>query len=236
MKLDWAIKRQTKFSIDKLKMRHRRNNNLTLLIHRTMSCELTINPRIYLLSSTLDNSWNYKLKPSSSQKSKSQNKTEVTSVSLDPCFACILHITPTPAPAVSKKTCLAIDRDWLFNAFLIVGTNKLVKNYVQNFTQVLQIHCQKLLRTQKKKTQRKLNKRGPLRVSNQTNHIRVKKSPRLKIMWGWRNIQERYHIYSPCSFSSLTAHLQMLLQTRTGFDKAFVWTSTAVLIKHSCSP
>lgn len=53
MKLDWAIKRQTKFSLDKLEMRQRRNNNLMLLIHKTISCELTINPRIYFLSSML---------------------------------------------------------------------------------------------------------------------------------------------------------------------------------------
>lgn len=53
MKLDWAIKRQTKFSTDKLEMRQRRNNNLMLLIHRTMSCELTINPKIDFLSSML---------------------------------------------------------------------------------------------------------------------------------------------------------------------------------------
>lgn len=76
MKPDWAVKRQTKLNIDKLEMKKRRNNIFMLLIHKTMSCELTINPRICFLSSMFI-SYNHKLKPSSSQKSKSQNKTEV---------------------------------------------------------------------------------------------------------------------------------------------------------------
>lgn len=79
-------------------------------------------------------------------------------------------------------------------------------------------------------------RRGPLKVSNYTNHIGLGKSLRLRTARGRGTIWEWYPTHSPFFFSSVTAHLQMLLQTSTGFDKAFVCTSTVVLIKHSCSP
>lgn len=72
MKLEWAIKKQTNFSIDEFEIRHKGNNHLMFLIHRKMSCEVTINPRIYFLSSVLDISRNWKLKVQTQQQSKDQ--------------------------------------------------------------------------------------------------------------------------------------------------------------------
>lgn len=151
-----------------LKWDTRGKTTFVVLIHRKMSCELTINPRIYFLSSVLDISWNWKFKPSSSQKSKSQNKTKVIFVFTE--LTVHMHIGHNMKPW-SCNTKEDMPLHWLFSVFFFIKYQRLSKSYVQNFTQqLLEIPCQNILRTQKNffldGLQRKLNKRGPLRVFN----------------------------------------------------------------------
>lgn len=125
MKPDWAVKRQTKLSIDKLEIKKRSNNILMLLTHKTMSCELTINSRICFLSSMFI-SYNHKLKPSSSQKSKSQNRSHICVTKSVFCTHIIHNMQPR---SCNIKDDMALHR-WRLTAqciFLIESNNELVR-------------------------------------------------------------------------------------------------------------